>query len=203
MSTLDPKPVKIKRLLNPKLLPIAALLLVVLALLFMATPLLRTGRAFQPGGGNFGVRGNGQNFPQNGFPTPAPGTLPQGRVFNGGQNGTNFPAQRLAVGGGFLNGVLGTVIYFVALMVSLAAAVGMFLTRRWGQVLGIIMAVIYFLLGLLSLLPLLLLGAFGLRNPLSLILGAVHVVLAVVVIVLASIPAKPVPAPLVAEVPPA
>ena len=33
------------------------------------------------------------------------------------------------------------------LLVSLAAAVGMFIAKRWGQVLGIVMAVIYLLSG--------------------------------------------------------
>jgi hypothetical protein len=52
-------------------------------------------------------------------------------------------------------------------------------------------------LGLLSLLPILLMSVMGLRNPLSLILGVFHVLLAVAVIVLASIPLKTVTAPVV------
>ena len=52
MSTLVAKPVKI-RLLNPRLLNIAAILLLVLALSFLATPLLRTTSGF-PGAGGFG-----------------------------------------------------------------------------------------------------------------------------------------------------
>jgi hypothetical protein len=199
MSTLDPKPVKTKRLLNPKLLPIAALLLVVLALLFMATPLLRPSGAFQRGG-NFGNRGSGQTVPPNGFVIQGGG--PQGQVLPG-QGGTNLPARRFAVGGGLLGGFVGPVVYFIALLLSLAAAVGMFMTKRWGQVLGIIMAVLYFLLGLLSLLPIILTSFIGLRNPLSLILGIVHVLLAVAVIVLASIPAKKVIPAIVPATPPA
>jgi hypothetical protein len=52
------------------------------------------------------------------------------------------------------------------------------------------MAFLYLLVGVVSLLPLLLFSTFALRNPFTLILGIVHVVLAVAVIVLASIPAK-------------
>jgi hypothetical protein len=61
MSTLVSKPVKIKKL-NPKLLAIAAVLLLVLALLFLATPLLSTTSGFQPSG-NFVLRNNGQSLP--------------------------------------------------------------------------------------------------------------------------------------------
>ena len=51
--------------------------------------------------------------------------------------------------------------YFVALLLSLVAALGMLYTKRWGQVLGIIMAVLYGLLGLVSLLPILLMSSRG------------------------------------------
>jgi hypothetical protein len=211
MSTLDPKPVKTKSFPNPKLLPIAALLLIVLALLFMATPLLRSTRGFQ-GGGNFANRGNGQTVPPNGFVFRGNGS--QGQVSPGqdggpqiqvspGLGGRNLTGRRFAVGGGLLGGFIGPVIYFIALLVSLAAAIGMFMTKRWGQVLGIIMGVLYFLLGLLSLLPIIFTSFLGLRNPLSLILGIVHVLLAVAVIVLASIPAKKVTAVVVPVTPPA
>ena len=192
MSTPNPKPVKTKKLLNSKLLPIAALILVVLALLFMATPLLRSSRGFQ-GGGNFVPRGNGQSFPQNGFTIQGNGAQ--------GQGGTNLPVRRFGVGAGLLGGFAGAIFYFVLLLVALAAAVGMFMVKRWGQVLGIIMAVLYLLLGLLSLLPLILTSFLGLRNPLSIILGIAHVLLAVAVIVLASIPAKKVTPPVAAATP--
>ena len=66
----------------------------------------------------------------------------------------------------------------------------MFSVKRWGKVLGIIMAVFYLLLSLLALLPTLLISFMGIRNPLNIILGIVHLLLAVAVIVLASIPAK-------------
>ena len=89
-----------------------------------------------------------------------------------------------------MNGITGTIVYAIALLVSLAAAVGMFISKRWGQVLGIIMAILYFLLGLVSLLPTILMSFLGIRNFLGLILGVVQLLLAVAVIVLASIPAK-------------
>jgi hypothetical protein len=196
MNTPDGKPIK-KRVLNSKLLPIAAVVLIVLALLFMATPLLRPARGFQRSG-NFVPQGNGQTAPQNGF--PGQGNRPQAVP---GQGGSNFPNRQFAFTGiGFLGGITGAIVFFIALLVSLVAAVGMFLTKRWGQILGIIIAILYALAGLVSLLPILFIGSLGLRNPLSLILGIAHEVLAVAVIVLASIPAKKLITPAVAEEPP-
>jgi len=178
MSTDKAKPVKAKRILNTRLLPVAALLLVVLALLVQAGPLIRpasgTARA-----GNLVTPGTGQTG------TSGQGTGTQVVVGGGGTTGTT---RRLTIGTG---GQTGVILYFVMLLVSLTAAVGMLFTKRWGQVLAIIMAVLYSLLGLLSLLPLLLTRFVGAPNPISLILGLVHLLLAVAVIVLASIPGKP------------
>jgi hypothetical protein len=78
----------------------------------------------------------------------------------------------------------------VAFLVALAAALGLFFIKRWVQILGIFMAILYPLAGLVSMLPLLFFGSFALRNPLSLMLGIARVVLALAVIVLALIPAK-------------
>lgn len=186
MSTLDAKPIKVSRL-NSQLLPIAALLLIVLALLVLATPLLRPVGAFQRSS-NFVIQTNGQSVPQNGFPGQA--------------GGSSVPNRQFALRGGLFSGIAQTFIYFIALLVALAAAVGMFIVKRWGQVVGIIMAVLYGLLGLVSLLPLLLMSSLGVRNPVSLILAIVRVLLALAVIVLASIPAKKVTAPAVAVPPP-
>jgi hypothetical protein len=186
------------RILNSKLLPIAALVLIVLALLFMATPLLRVSRGFQRTG-NFVIQNNGQASPQNGSQVQAGGQ--QGQALPG-QNGSNLTNRRFAVRGSFLEGVTGAIVFFVALLVSLVAALGMLFTKRWGQILGIIMAVLYGLVGLVSLLPILLLGSAGLRNPFSLILGIAHVLLALAVIVLASIPARLAAAPALADLPP-
>ena len=218
MSTPESKPVP-KRMLNRTLLPIAAGILILLALLFMATPLLRQTRRFQ-GVGNLGTPGNGPTFQQNGVPgqgsaTPGPGfsiqgSGPQGFSDQGGgrqfftdQGGPNSTNRQFIAGIGFLSGRSGPIIYFVALVIALAAAVGMFLVKRWGQVLGIFMAILYLLAGLVSLLPLLLFSAFALRNPFTLILGILHVVLAIAVIVLALIPARKETAPVAVEPPPA
>ena len=59
------------------------------------------------------------------------------------------------------------IVFFVVLLVSLAAAVGMLYTKRWGQVLAIILAVLYGLFGLVSLLPLLFIRFVGAPNPVT------------------------------------
>jgi hypothetical protein len=202
MSTLDAKTIKKGKPLNTKLLPIAALVLLVLALVFMATPLLRV----------TGVTGAGRTFNGSGF-TPGQGFTPnqrtnqngQGTVFQGPGSGgstdgtqpgttTGQPFVRRGgsglLGFGLLSGMTGTIVYAIALLVSLAAAIGMFITKKWGQVLGIVMAVLYLILGLVSLLPTLLLSFIGGFNGLSLGLSLLHLVLAIAVIVLASIPGK-------------
>jgi hypothetical protein len=144
------------------------------------------------GGQNF-VPGQGDGLQIQGNGVPG-----QGNSFQDNQTNPNrqFTTRgRTLFGFGLLTGVTGTIIYGIALLISLAAAVGMFLTRRWGQVLGILMAVAYLLLGLLSFLPQLLLGFARGLNPLNLGLTVLHVVLAVAVIVLALIPAAPVATP--------
>jgi hypothetical protein len=181
MSTLDAKPVKAKKMLNTKLLPIAALVLVLLALLFLAGPLIRTAGG-SPRAGNFITQGNGQTG------SSGQGGGPQVLVGGGGTTGT---PRGFTAGSGLMSGRTGIIAYFVALLVALAAALGMLFTKRWGQVLAIIMAVLYGLLGLVALLPLLLVRLVGAPNPLSLILGILHLLMAVAVIVLAAIPGKP------------
>jgi hypothetical protein len=206
MSTLDAKPIKVKTL-NPKMLTIAAILLIVLALLFLASPLLGLNGGFQRGT-NSQRQFNAQNFPggargANGFPTLVPGqTLPGGSngfpgTGNGSQNqgGTNLPGRQFGngtglLGFGLLRGVASTIVYGVALLISLAAAIGMLSVKRWGKVLGIVIAVIYTVLAVISFLPTLLFIRFIGSNPLNLILSVLHVVLAIAVIVFASIPAK-------------
>jgi len=210
MSTLVAKPIKVK-LLNTKILPIAAVVLLVLALLFMATPLLSVS----------GVTGAGRTFNSSGF-TPGQGFTPnqgtdqngQGYVFQGPGSGgstdgtqpsttTGQPFVRQGgsglLGFGLLSGMTGTIVYAIALLVSLAAAIGMFITKRWGQVLGIVMAVIYLLLALVSFIPVLLMSFIRGLNGLSLGLSILHLVLAIAVIVLASIPAKKAIVPVPAE----
>jgi len=215
MSTLDAKPNK-ERMLNTKLLPIAALLLLVLALLFMATPLMRvsgiSGRtgAVRQFSGQFVPRAGTGNTTspggQNVFPTPGTGT--QGQGFPGQGNST-YPRQFSGSGSSsllrlsFLSGITGTIVYAIALLVALAAAVGMFIAKRWGQILGIVMAVIYLLLALVSFLPMILSAFARNLNGLNLGLGILRLVLAVAVIVLALIPARKVMTPAVPATPPA
>jgi hypothetical protein len=142
----------------------------------------------------------GQNF------IPTPGTGSQGQGFTGQGNSTN-PARQFGaqsgglLGFGLLSGMTGTIVYAIALLVSLAAAMGMFIAKRWGQVLGIVMAVVYLLLALVSFLPMILLGFLRGLNALSLGLSILHLVLAMAVIVLALIPAKKVLVPVTPSTP--
>jgi hypothetical protein len=214
MSTIDVNPNKVKRL-NTTLLPIAAVMLLVLALLFVATPLLRVSglqgrsgfnRQFTgqttPGGQN-GIRPPGTDSQGQGFSSPNGGFQGQGNSANPNRQ---FAGRNSLLRLSFLSGITGTIVYALLLLVALAAALGMFLARRWGQILGIFMAVIYLLLSLLSFLPLLLLGFARALNGLSLGLTIVHLVLAIAVIVLAVIPAKKMmtpPMPVTPAAPPA
>ena len=216
MTTLEPKPNKTKAL-NSTTLTIAGILLIVLALLFLASPLLGLNRGLQRAG-NFNRLFNGQNGTggQN-FPAiPSGGTgngqrfFGQGGTGNGfpGQGGTNFPGQQVnrtgLLGLGFLRGTTSLIIFGVGLLISLAAFIGMLSVKTWGKILGILMAVIYLLLAVLSFLPLILFSRFGVfSNPLSIILNILHVVLALGVIVFALIPARKALAPAAAVTPPA
>jgi hypothetical protein len=221
MSSLESAPVKAKKPLNPTMLTIAAVLLIVLALLFLATPILRlTGGSAR--GGNFPRQFNGQTFPGNrngtgnGFQNP--GGNGTGNGFqNPGGNGTGngfrnpggttttrpFGANRTLLSLGFLQGTTSLIIYGFALLISLAAVIGMLSLKGWGKILGIIMAVVYLLLSLVSFLPTLLLGRFGFSNPVSLILDILHLVLAIGVIIFALLPAKKAALPTVVTPPPA
>ncbi len=208
MSTLEPKPVKTPKPLNSGMLTIAAILLIVLALLFLASPILGLNRVGR--GSNFNRQFNGQNGQA--FPgLPGTGSNGQPFTFQGGQggngtgtggngfrfqggtgtNGRTFGRTGL-LGLGLLRGTIGTIIYGGALLVSLVAVIGMLSLKRWGKILGIVMAVIYLLLSLFSFLPTLLFARFGaaFNNPLGLALNVLHVVLALGVIILASIPAR-------------
>jgi len=89
-----------------------------------------------------------------------------------------------------LEGMVGTIVYAIALLISLVAAAGMFIVKRWGKILGVIMAVFYGLLALVSLLPMLLISFTGINSLTALILGVLELLLAVAVIILASIPGR-------------
>ena len=190
--------------LNSKTLPIAALVLLVLALLFMATPLLRVSGAANRTG--FNQQFNNQTNPggQNGFPSLGNGTQGQGNgTTEQGGTTTNPTTRNFAgrnsnlFGFGLLSGITGTIVYGMALLASLVAAVGMFLIKGWGKILGILMGVVYLLLAVLGIIPTVLVAISFARgfNALSLSLSILHLVLAVAVIVLALIPAKKLMAP--------
>jgi hypothetical protein len=189
----------------------------VLALLFMATPLLRVTGITGANRTGFSRRFNGSTTPgaQNGFPGFGNGTQGQGNSTNP-TTPTNpttrqFPAgARSLLGLGLLSGITGTIFYGIALLVSLVAAVGMFLTKGWGKILGIVMGIVYLILSVVGLIPTILLAFTFARgfNALTLGLSFLHLVLAIVVIVLALIPAKKIlatakPAPVSQATPPA
>jgi hypothetical protein len=185
--------------LNSNTLMIGAGVLLLLALLFMATPILRV--AGVSGGNRTGFTrqfNNGTNpGGQNGLPGLGSGTQGQGNSSNpttpANPTGRTFAGRNRSIFAlTFLNGITGIIIYGLALLVSLAAAVGMFLTKRWGQLLGILMGVLYLVLALLGLIPTIMVAFTFARgfNALSLGLSILHVVLAIAVIVLALIPAK-------------
>lgn len=181
--------------LNSKTLTIAAVVLVVLALFFMATPLLRvSGFSARPGfnqrssglpnqGGQDGFPGQGGNWQSQGFPGQAEGSQGQGNATTGGGFGLG------GLGFTFMNGMTGIIVYAVALLASLAAAAGMVMKKRWGQVLGIVMGVVYLGMSLVSLLPMILMAFMQVSNGLNLSLGILRAVLAIAVIVFAAIPA--------------
>jgi hypothetical protein len=203
--------------LNSKTLTIGAAVLLVLALLFMATPLLRVTGITGANRTGFTRRFSGSTTPgaQNGFPGFGTGTQGQGNSTNP-TTPTNpttrqFPAgARSLLGLGLLSGITGTIFYGIALLVSLVAAVGMFLTKGWGKILGIVMGIVYLILSVVGLIPTILLAFTFARgfNALTLGLSFLHLVLAIVVIVLALIPAKKIlasaaPAPVSQATPPA
>jgi len=205
--------------LNSTTLTIAAVLLVVLSLLVMATPLLRTTPGFtnRTGTQTF-TPGGAFPTPQGGF-TPGQGTTGQGFVLGQGGTGTGSTGTggnttRRFTGAnrgastlfriGFLSGVTGTIVYALLLLVSLGAALGMFMTKAWGKILGIIMAIVYALLALVSTVPILLSGFLtqaGGSLGLSIGLNVLHLMLALAVIVLALIPARKLLTPAVPTTP--
>ncbi len=207
--------------LNSKTLTLAGILLMVLALLYVATPLLRpamslngretvTGQEFPaggPGGGFQVITPNDQGGAQ--VQDPGTGQSDQGVIIQGSGSDTQTQGQGftqrqftgtrpggLLGGFGFLNGSNAIIVYAVALLISLAAAVGMLMTKNWGRILGIIMGVIYSVLALLGFLPMLLIGFMmrgsGIRvgGSLNIWLTVAHLLLALAVIVLAAISAK-------------
>ncbi len=226
MSTLESRPTKAPKPLNSTTVTIAAILLIVLALLFLASPLLGLNRV--AGRGNFNRTFNGQNLPSGVLPNNGTGNGQgfqggtgngfgqggtggngfgfQGGTGNGFNGGTGRTFNRNGLLGlGILRGTTSIVIYGIALLLSLVAVIGMFLLKNWGRILGIFMAVVYILLTLLSFLPRLLFARFGaaFSNPITLVLNVLHLVLALGVIVFALIPAKKMSTPAMVATPPA
>jgi len=204
MSTVSST--KTKKPLNATMLTIAAGVLVLLALLFLATPLINGNRGL-PGNANFTRPSNGQlpQFNQNGQQNGLPGTSTGGTGAVGGQTFQGFQGRQLGNRNflsafNLLGGSNRTLVYAIAFLLSLAAAIGMVMTRKWGRILGIVMAAIYILLAIIGLLPQLLFRFVGIRDPIGLIISATQLVLAVVVIILASLPGKAIPAVETAEV---
>jgi hypothetical protein len=196
--------------LNSKTLMIGAGVLLLLALLFMATPLLRVTGITGANRTGFNRQFNGGVNPggQNGFPGLGNGTQGQGNSTSPttptNPTGRTFPGRTSSLFGfALLSGITGTIVYGIALLVSLVAAVGMFLTKRWGQILGIVMGAIYLILAVLGLIPTILTAFTFARgfNALSLGLSFLHMVLAIAVIVLALIPAKKMLPPATPEAP--
>lgn len=202
--------------LNGKILSITAGLLLCLSLLYVATPLLRPTSAFGgpriitgqglPSGGQGGgfqvitpgdqgtiVQGQGGDMP--GFPSQGQGNpnLTQ-RQFSGVRPGGLMSF-------GFLNGTNGIIIYGIAFLVSLIAAVGMLQTKNWGRILGIVMGALYSLLALFSFVPLLLIrlmargSVIRVGGSIGIWLNVAQLVLALAVLVLAAVSAKKVAAP--------
>jgi amino acid transporter len=196
---------------NSTLLAIAGGILLVLALLSLATPLIRVSNTANRAGLNGQL--NRQNFPggqNNGLPDQAfpgqglpgnPGNLPgpsipgQGQR-NFGQGGQTIPFQgnvpraAILLRFGFLSGITGTIVFGIALIISIVAALGMFLAKRWGQVSGVIMAVVYLVLVALAILPrILFMFRIG-TGFLSIGLDILRVLLAVAVIILALLPTR-------------
>jgi hypothetical protein len=187
-----------KKPLNGRLLTISAILLVGLALLFLASPMIGGNRIAQSNGG-FPRTFNGQSpqpgmigTPQPGFESGGSGTVQTFPGMNGGSAGSarTRPGVVGLAGFGFMAGRNNILIYGIALVLALIAAIGMLNTKLWGKVMGIIIAVVYLLLSIFSFLPIILFSFMGTSNPISLILGIVQVTLALAVIILAAIPGK-------------
>lgn len=132
---------------------------------------------FQPGEG-FDSQGSiiiqeGGEMPEGGFPggiTMPEGGFPGGGRFQGGTITGNLGR------GGFFLGWIGVALYGVALIFAVVAAIGIFKCKKWGAILGIIVAVG---LGIAS--------AFGLIRFMgwsTLAIAIVKVLLAVAVITL-------------------
>ncbi len=181
------KPKKI-RILNSKLLPIAALVLIVLALLFMATPLLRASGGFQRNG-NFVTSRQWPNPSAKWFPVPGRRATEVQRLLRPRWLEFAQPADLPweAASWAALPGRSSTSWRcWFRWPRPWACSLPNAGDRFWGSLWPFSMAWWGWSPCSRSCSS----SSLGLRNPFSLILGIAHVVLALAVIVLASIPAK-------------
>ena len=170
---------------RPATLVITAFLLLLLILAFAVLPMTGLERSFfrignsnfnrgqLPQGVNPGNFSGGQNF--------TPGQSPNS---NNGTSGQNFSTTRRFNANSGINQVLRiltNIMRWVVIGIGLLAVVGMWLKKRWGIVLGIILAVIAFA----STVPSLFRPSF---LAFTLILNIVILVLAVGVVVLSLLP---------------
>jgi hypothetical protein len=172
---------------RPTVVTIAAILLLVLSLfvagLGIASQYGLLGQGF--GGSQFVRNGQNRNFnSQGGFPQ---GSFPQGG-FSNGQNdqGTtpNFTPNRQAITGlARINRILRPVtlaLDIILLVLSVVAAIGLFMSKRWGAILAIVLAGLVILLTI----P----GFLRLFSTVVLVEDLVRILMAVAVIVLLLLP---------------
>jgi hypothetical protein len=167
---------------RPAVIYIAAVLLIILTLMVGGFGLARRYGLLQ------GTAFSGRNGLRSGF--PGRGTFPQGGFPNGGfnnsQNGQtpNFnsanPNRAVMVRLLRLFNTISTVVNIGAIVLAVIAAIGLFMKKRWGAVLGIILAVILLLLGI----P----GILRSFSTLAFVESTVRIVLAIAVIVLLLLP---------------
>lgn len=170
---------------RPATLVVAAVLLLLLILAYAVLPMTGLERSF--------FRSGIQNFNRSQFPQGVnPGNFNGGQNFNPGQNydqnngsnNQNFSTTRRFNANSGINQVmriLTNILRWVVIGVGLLAAVGMWLKKRWGIVLGIILAVIAFA----STVPSLFRPSF---MAFTVILNIVILVLSVGVVVLSLLP---------------
>jgi magnesium-transporting ATPase (P-type) len=171
---------------RPATLIIAAVLLVLLIIAFAVLPLTGLERNFARSGlqginrGQFQGNFNGNNLP-NGQNLPQGGQGLDQNIPGGNQNFSGTPRFNANTGFSLLLTILTNVLRWAAVALGILAIVGLWLKKRWGIVLSVIMAVIAFA----ATLPSLFRPSFLAFN---LILNIVILVLAVGVVVFSLLP---------------
>lgn len=137
---------------RPVTLLIATLLLLLLVLVYAVLPLTGLDRSFLRGGTAQFNRGQIQgNFDPNNLPNGQnfnPGTLPQGQNSDQNTQGNqNFSGNRQFnpnSGINRLGRILSNILHWTVIALGVLALVGLWLKKRWGIVLAIILAVTAF-----------------------------------------------------------